>query len=73
MRKITGLFWSLFYLVAIECDMPWGSDVSLGESFRAWTEETFEAVMSGIISNLPHNHLATIVSFVPSYSVLGLS
>jgi len=50
--------------------MPYGTDVSLGDSFRAWTEETFETVMSGIITNLPHNHLATIVSFLIS-TLLG--
>ena len=62
--KITGFCYSPFYLVAVEVDMPWGSDEGLGESFRAWTEDVFEPIINSITSGLPHNRLATIVSFV---------
>ena len=64
MYKITGFYYSPFYLVAVEVDMPYGSAEGLGESFRPWTEDVFEPIINSITSGLPHNRLATIVSFV---------
>jgi len=46
--------------------MPWmeGLTETYGESFRPWTEEDFSQAINNVIAALPHNRLATIVSFL---------
>jgi len=61
--------------LVVEIDMPWSDDsaATYGESFKAWTEEQLTSVLSSIISSLPHNKLATIVTLSHLLSVIGLS
>ena len=50
-------------LSVVEFDLPWDeSPTSYGDSFNAWTEDTFAQAMGVIGSALPHNDLVNVVS-----------
>ena len=56
--------------------MPWKDGLAdkYGESFRPWTEEDLLQAVGNVIAALPHNQLATIVSFfLHAHIFLGLS
>jgi len=76
-HRITGLwFYLCLPVLAVECDMPWKDGLAdkYGESFRPWTEEDLLQAVGNVIAALPHNQLATIVSFFfNAHIFLGLS
>ena len=65
-NRISGFLSFFLPVLAIEVDMPWmeGLTETYGESFRPWTEEDFSQAINNVIAALPHNRLATIVSFL---------